>query len=267
MTSQIMSESPARPERVSIGGVPIDIVSQNQAVRYVGTLLDSKTPQMIRIAGVNAHFVNIARRDKQLGDFLRKSTLNVADGASILLAARVFGRKIPERVTGIDLMVDLCKYAAESGKSVYLFGGMDGAAEGAASWMHKHLPSLRIVGVDRPEHGKEFDPVVVEQVRTRIRTAQPDFLFVCLGVPRQELWIEQFTSDLPVKVVMGNGAAFDVLAGFFVRPSQRIQELGLEWAYRLWKEPARLWRRYLIGNLTFSMAVLGQLAATLVRLR
>jgi len=253
-----------KPERVSIGDVPIDIVTQKQAVQYVDDLLLQNDGTKIRISGVNAHFVNLSSTEKRLARFLQANTLNVADGTSILMAAWLFKHPISERITGIDFMIDLCGYAAEKGLSIYLLGGMEGAAARTAELLQMHHPALKIAGVDRPAYGKETDPAVAEQIRERIRVAQPDFLFVCMGVPRQEYWIEQYTMDLPVRLVMGNGAAFDVMAGYFTRPSKRIQSLGLEWAYRLWKEPARLWRRYLIGNLAFSLAVLGQYFAGMI---
>jgi N-acetylglucosaminyldiphosphoundecaprenol N-acetyl-beta-D-mannosaminyltransferase len=155
-------------------------------------------------------------------------------------------------------MIQTCRQAALTNKSVYLLGGQPGAAAGAARRLCEMFPSLRIAGVDRPAFGREFEPDEVERIRERIRAAAPDLLFVCFGVPLQELWIERFTADLPVGVVMGNGAAFDVLAGFFVRPPVWVQRIGMEWLARLLAEPRRLWRRYLCGNTLFIGLVLRQ---------
>ncbi len=244
--------------RVNIGRVPIDAVTMDGAVERVAQnlLVDLKRPFVI--SGVNAHFANLAQNDEGLASFLSSSDLNVADGMSLVVAARLLGSKLPERVTGVDLMVELCGMAAKSGRTVYLLGGMEGAAEGAASSLTNQYPGLEIVGVDRPPIGGEFDPLVVAQIRTRINDSRPDFLFVCLGVPRQEKWISKFAIDLPVKVVMGNGAAFDVLAGFFHRPPIWIRNIGMEWLYRLCIEPKRLWKRYVVGNVLFVEHVLAQ---------
>ncbi|MGA7245143.1 MAG: WecB/TagA/CpsF family glycosyltransferase [Terracidiphilus sp.] len=232
------------------------------AVERVGQNLSADHRRPFVISGVNAQFVNLAQKDEGLASFLSSADLNVADGVSLIGAARLLGSRLPERITGVDLMVELCGMAAKSGRTVYLLGGMEGAAEGAASFLRNQYPALQIIGVDRPPIGREFDTLVVSQIRTRINDSRPDFLFVCLGVPRQEKWISKFALDLPVKVVMGNGAAFDVLAGFFHRPPMWIQHAGMEWLYRLCVEPRRLWRRYLLGNLHFIDTVLVQAIRT-----
>jgi len=244
--------------RVAIGAVPIDSVTMTGAVDRVYMHLVSHRRHPFIVTGANAQFVNTANRDPELASFLRAADLNVADGISLLMAARILGVKLPERITGIDLMVELCGLAAQTERTVYLFGGMEGAAEGAASFLRARYPGLKIVGTDRPPMGREFDPIVVRQTRSRIIESRPDFLFVCLGVPRQEKWIQQFVPGLPVNVVMGNGAAFDVLAGFFHRPPVWIQKIGMEWFYRLCMEPKRLWRRYLLGNILFIEHIVAQ---------
>ncbi len=250
--------------RVNIAGVPIDPFTMSEAVECVIQSLSIDHDGPFVISGVNAHFVNLAQNDEELASFLSHADLNVADGMSLVMAARLLGSKLPERVTGLDLMVELCGLAAKAGRTVYLFGGMEDAAEGAASFLRARYPDLQILGFDRPPIGHEFDPAVIAQVKKRISDAHPDFLFVCLGVPRQEKWIEHHATDLPVKVVLGNGAAFDVLAGFFHRPPVWIQNIGMEWLYRLCVEPKRLCKRYLLGNLHFMERVLAQAIRTRV---
>ena len=245
-------------DRVQIGAVPIDVVTMCDAVGRISQHLNADCGRPFLISGVNAYFVNTAKGNPVLASYLSKADLTVADGISLVLASLILRSRLPERVTGIDLMIELCGLASVTGRSVYMLGGMDGAAAGAASWLNRRFPGIRIAGIDRPPMGREFDPSEVEQIRKRITLAQPDFLFVCLGVPRQERWIEEFALDLPVKVVMGNGAAFDVLAGFFHRPPLWIQKIGMEWFYRLCVEPRRLWRRFVFGNLQFVQTILMQ---------
>jgi len=249
---------PESADRIQIGVVPIDRVTMAGAVDRISKHLAAHSDRQFIVTGANAQFVNIAERDPDLATFLQDADLNVADGVSLLLAARILGSKLSERVTGIDLMVELCGLAADTNRTVYLLGGMEGAADGAATFLRAKYPQLRIVGIDRPPVGREFDPLVVSGVRDPIIEAEPHFLFVCLGVPRQEKWIQQFGAGLPVKVIMGNGAAFDVLAGFFHRPPMWVQNIGLEWFYRLCMEPTRLWRRYLLGNILFAEQILAQ---------
>lgn len=236
----------------------IDAVTMEQAVDRVSRHLACGNSHRFLISGVNAHFVNMAEKDLRFANHLANNDLNVADGMSLVMAARLFGFRLPARLTGIDLMVELCRLASTTDRSVYLLGGMPGAAERTAKALTKQFPDLKIAGVDRPPMGKEFEAEVVSQIKRRIKAAQPDFLFVCLGVPNQEYWIGEQTADLPVRVIMGNGAAFDVLAGFFQRPSPHIQRLGMEWLHRLYREPRRLWRRYLLGNCQFLETLLHQ---------
>jgi N-acetylglucosaminyldiphosphoundecaprenol N-acetyl-beta-D-mannosaminyltransferase len=246
-------------KRVHVGPIPFDAVNLEEAVMQVSEHLASGDPHKFIISGANAHFVNVANRDPEFARMLSKQDLNVADGMSIVLASRMLGVRMPERVTGIDLMVELCGLAEKTGRSVYLLGGMAGAAKGAAKYLQNRFPGLKIAGFDRPPIGSESDLPVVEEIRKRIRRANPDILFVCFGVPSQEYWIHKYAMDLPVRVAMGNGAAFDVLAGFFQRPPVWIQNLGLEWLYRLSIEPQRLWKRYLLGNVEFFQMVIRQL--------
>jgi len=229
------------------------------AVRRVAMHLASGASHSFLISGVNAHFVNVAQKDHEFARLLSEQDLNLADGASLVLASRLLGEHLPQRVTGIDLMNELCGLAAQTGKRVYLLGGAIGAATRAARNLQSRFPGLKIAGIDRPPMGREFDDDVVERTRDRIRRAHPDMLFVCFGVPSQEYWIHRFGADLCVPVVMGNGAALDVLAGFFHRPPTLIQNLNLEWLYRLLLEPRRLWRRYLLGNINFVFLIFRQI--------
>jgi N-acetylglucosaminyldiphosphoundecaprenol N-acetyl-beta-D-mannosaminyltransferase len=250
--------TPPQTAAVSVGGIKFAPLSMSQSVDAVMESLRHPRLRPFSITAVNAHFVVTAERDARLHAYLNSADLCVADGSSILLSALAMGESLPERVTGIDLMVNLCREAAEENKSVYLLGGKPSAAAGAAKALSNMFPDLRIVGVDRPAIGSEFEPVEAERIRARIRAASPDLLFVCFGVPLQEYWIEKYALDLPVGAVMGNGAAFDVLAGFFVRPPAWVQKIGMEWFCRLVTEPRRLWRRYLIGNANFLSIVFRQ---------
>lgn len=253
-----------RRRAVSVGGIRLSPVTMQQSVAMAANATEVYPSKPFIVAAINAHFVVTAQKDPRLHEYLNRADLCVADGSSLCFSALVFGAPLPERITGIDLMVRLCERAAKQQKSVYFLGGKAGAAAGAAAALGKMFPALRIAGVDRPKFGCEFDRDECAQICQRIRAAAPDFLFLCFGVPLQEYWIEQFALDLPVRVVMGNGAAFDVLAGFFSRPPLWVQSIGMEWFVRLIAEPRRLWRRYLFGNMRFLLIVLKQALQTYV---
>jgi N-acetylglucosaminyldiphosphoundecaprenol N-acetyl-beta-D-mannosaminyltransferase len=257
--------APSRPavKTITVGGVNVTPVTMEEAIAGVsrGARPDRDVP--FTTVAVNAHFVVSAQKDERLRAFLNRADLSVADGVSLLLAARVLGKVIPQRIPGIDLMVRICERAAAEGQSVYLLGGRPDAARLAAETLLRAFPGLKVAGIDRPPLGREFEPDQAVLIRERIRKANPDYLFVCFGVPLQEYWIEQYAMDLPVSFVMGNGAAFDVLAGFFTRPAEWIQRCGLEWLYRLAVEPGRLWHRYLVGNSQFVTIAFRQAALAL----
>jgi N-acetylglucosaminyldiphosphoundecaprenol N-acetyl-beta-D-mannosaminyltransferase len=244
-------------DRANIDKVFLDRVTMEQAVQRVSTMLEEPRDRAAHIVTMNAQFVEIAHGEERFADLIARADLNVADGLSLVWASRVLGQVLPERVAGVDLMIRLCETAAASGKSVYFLGGSPGAASRTAELLLESLPALRIVGIDCPPHGFLEDPVECNSVADRIGAARPDLLFVGLGAPKQEYWIERY-AHLPAKVMMGIGGSFEFASGFRKRAPLFWQKVGVEWLWRLCLEPRRLWRRYLIGNTVFIFLVLRQ---------
>jgi N-acetylglucosaminyldiphosphoundecaprenol N-acetyl-beta-D-mannosaminyltransferase len=219
----------------------------DQALETIFKNLGSNGPTCV-IETVNAQFVCIARETNDFSAVIDKADMVVADGISVVAASRILGKPLPERVAGIDLLAKICEKAVVTGHTVYLLGGEPGVAVKAASHLRDQYPGLVIAGVDSGYFpGPEEESVVID----RIQRAAPDFLFVGMGVPKQEYWIEQHAPGMAVKVMMGVGGSFDVLAGDIPRAPVWMQKAGLEWLYRLGREPRRLWRRYVLGNLQF----------------
>jgi len=244
-------------ERVSIDKVLLDPVTMNEAVYRVSMMLDEPRERAAHVVTMNAQFVEIAHQEERFADVLRRADLSVADGLSLVWASRWLGYFIPERVAGADLMVRLCETAAALGKTVYFLGGSPGAASGTATRLSEELPLLSVVGVDCPPTGFLENPDECVRVANRIETARPDLLFVGLGAPKQEYWIERH-AHLPAKVMMGIGGSFEFVAGFRKRAPLLVQRIGLEWFWRLCMEPRRLWKRYLVGNTVFLVVVFRQ---------
>lgn len=227
--------------------------------------LESKTPSPRRTAahesaaaapplvvvGPNAHIVSEAQRVTTLLWALAQADLAVADGASVVLASRLLGKPIPERITGGELMESLCALAAQEGYSVYFLGGLPGAAEGAARELSARYPGLRVVGTECPQTSFTAHLVASARVVEHICEAQPDLLFVALGVPKQERWIMENVKHLPVLLAMSVGAALDTQSGLRKRAPRWTHRIGMEWAYRMLREPRRLGRRYLVCNSRF----------------
>ncbi len=207
---------------------------------------------------VNAHCMNVQYKDHTYRDILADADVVYCDGAGVVLAARLTGQTIPERMTGADWIEDLSRIAAERNLSLYLLGGAPEAVHGAASALRRRYPDLHIVGETA---GFDVGPTTIAQ----INRARPDILLVGMGTPKQEKWIARHRSMLAVPVVWAVGGLFDFLSGRIPRGPRWMTQHGLEWLCRLMIEPHRLWRRYLLGNPRFLWRVLTTHAVTTVR--
>ena len=249
------------PPRFILGKVPVDRITMDYAaVLIVEALLHRGEIPPLTIVGPNAQLVTLAESDSRFARAMGEADLAVPDGISVVLASRVLGVPIPERVTGGDLMERLCAEAAHFGFRVFFLGGLPGAAELAAHRLRNRYPGLRICGTFCPPLGFEHHPLELERIRTVVTEASPDLLCVAFGAPKQEIWMHENRSLLQVGAILPVGAALDTQAGLRRRAPRFFQAVGLEWLFRLLMEPRRLWRRYLIGNAHFILLVLRQWA-------
>jgi N-acetylglucosaminyldiphosphoundecaprenol N-acetyl-beta-D-mannosaminyltransferase len=232
--------------RVQLGATAVDQLDFEQAAdRIRGFVWSGRAHQVVT---VNLDFLSIAERDAEFRDTINSADLAVADGMPLVWLSRLRGQPLPERVAGVELVEACCDVAVESGRGVFLLGAAPGVAQAAAERLVERHPGLRVVGTYTPPMGPLKRKENARIVRM-IRDAAPAFLFVALGAPRQDLWIRAHLAELNVPVAMGVGCTFDVLAGVSNRAPGWMQSAGLEWAYRLVREPRRLWRRYLVNDL------------------
>jgi N-acetylglucosaminyldiphosphoundecaprenol N-acetyl-beta-D-mannosaminyltransferase len=243
--------------RVAIGNVSLDPVSLSEAVTNILQLVSHPQARCQQVVTVNAQFVIIAEREARLAAIIRGSALSVADGVPLLWVASASGNRLRGRVNGTELMVQLCEEAAIYGKSVYFLGGRPEAAAITAERLQRRHPGLLIAGIDCPPFGFDGDPALDKEVADRINEAAPDIVFVALGAPKAEYWIEEHL-HLNAKVMIGVGGSFELVGGITKRAPIYWQKAGCEWLWRLCMEPRRLWKRYLIGNLQFLAVVLRQ---------
>ena len=243
--------------RFELNGIPIDRMTLNEATAAVIAQLKTRgqSADPLLIMGPNAQLITLAARNPQFAQALRAAGLSVPDGISVVLASRWLGQPVPERVTGGDLMERLCLESARHGLSVFFLGGLPGAAEQTARRFEQRDAGFRTAGVCCPPVGFERDPAAQERIRQQIREAQPDLLCVAFGAPKQEIWMLENVPSLPVGAAISVGAALDTQAGLRKRAPKWTHRIGLEWLYRLVREPRRLWRRYLIGNTHFLLLV------------
>jgi N-acetylglucosaminyldiphosphoundecaprenol N-acetyl-beta-D-mannosaminyltransferase len=239
---------PRLPVPIQLFGLRIHPWSMRQTL---GEILRRMNRGMLTLhGGVNAAIVVAARKDRDLRRALLGCDIVSADGMSVVLASRLLGCPLPERVTGIDLFLALLQAAAERGDSVYLLGAEPAVVDRAAAAIRARLPGLRIAGW---HHGYFWDdePAMVRA----IRESGANMLFVGITSPKKERFIHQWREQLGVRLAMGVGGSFDVLAGKTRRSPRWMQRAGLEWLFRLLLEPRRLWKRYFVSNAAFCWLV------------
>ncbi len=206
----------------------------------------------------NVHGLNLCYRDPGLRSFFNVASLVFCDGSGVMLAARILGERIPERITYADWTWQLAAFAEREGLSLFFLGARPGVAEIAAVRLEERHPDLKIAGV----HHGYFDWTVEapenEAVVAEINAARPDLLLVGLGMPLQERWLMQNWDRLDARVALTGGAVFDYVSGELKRGPRVLTDNGFEWLARLLIEPGRLWRRYVVGNPIFLARVLVQ---------
>lgn len=232
-------------QRLDLFGVLIDHVDSRAAVERIRWFLD--TGGAHQIVTVNLDFLYLAERDPGFRRTINEADLAVPDGMPLVWLSRTLGTPLKGRVTGVDLVHESCRIAAEAGIGVFFLGGRPEVAALAAAHAEQRYPGLRVTSYS-PPFGL-ISPEEDEQIVEMIVRANPGFLFVALGAPRQDVWIRDHKERLGVPVAMGVGCVLDLLAGTVHRAPSWMQSLGFEWSYRLMCEPRRLWRRYLRDDL------------------
>ncbi|MBE7055320.1 MAG: WecB/TagA/CpsF family glycosyltransferase [Ruminococcaceae bacterium] len=219
---------------VNILGVHVNKYTMDDAVAKASELMESDSLSMIFTP--NSEILLYASENPQFTDVLNSADMIVADGIGVVYGAKILGNPLKERVAGYDLVCNLFPVMAQKGKSVYLLGAKPGVAELAAENLVKKYPGLVIAGT-HDGYFKNDDEVIAD-----INAAAPDFLMVCLGFPKQENWIYNNRQALNAKLAIGAGGCLDVFAGTVKRAPEFYCNHGIEWLYRLIKQPSRFVR-------------------------
>ncbi|GAA4202874.1 hypothetical protein GCM10022252_59680 [Streptosporangium oxazolinicum] len=240
--------------RVRVAGVAIDPMTESEVVDHVVAAL--KRGEGGHLVTPNVDISRTVARDPRARRFVERADLAVADGMPLVWAARLLGTPLPGRVTGADLIWSLSEAAAFYRHPVYLLGGPRGTAAQAARELVDRHPKLVIAGVGTPPYGFEDDPESYARVRDAVIAAAPRLVFVGLGFPRQERLIASLRRDLPGTWFVGCGSAIAFAAGTVRRAPAWMRRGGLEWIFRLTREPGRLARRYLVDDLPYALRLL-----------
>jgi N-acetylglucosaminyldiphosphoundecaprenol N-acetyl-beta-D-mannosaminyltransferase len=224
--------------QVTILGCRLDAIDADEATDTI--LRFAREGTGAQIVTLGTEMVVHAQRDSRYREVINACALSLCDTVGLLAVARSRGAEIRERVTGVELIDHLCARAEQDGISVFLFGGAPGIAERAAEELRRRYPRLRIAGT----RNGYFDENQSSQIAGEIRASGAQLLFVGMGFPKQEYWLAQHLRQTGCGAGIGVGGSFDVLSGNVQRAPERWRKLGLEWLYRLVKEPHR-WRRQL----------------------
>jgi N-acetylglucosaminyldiphosphoundecaprenol N-acetyl-beta-D-mannosaminyltransferase len=244
--------------------VRVDSVDLDGALDFIDALVAAGRGGVVFTPNVD--HVILAHEDPRMRAAYSKVDLSVADGMPLVWASRLLRPPLPQRVAGSDLVPHLLERAAERRWRVYFLGGAPGVAALARDTVLKQIPDLEIVGIDAPRFSPDEPMSAQQAVVERIRAARPHVVFVAFGAPKQEIWIDRFREQVAPAVLLGVGATLDFLAGSIPRAPRWMAESGLEWLFRLSREPRRLWRRYLLRDPKF-LLVLGREIGMRVRAR
>jgi len=238
------------PDELTILDIPIHNVTMTEAIDTLRRFLDEPVPR--QVCFVNADVANKAYRDREYRQTLQQAAFSLADGIGLKLAGKLLGRDIKQNVNRTDLFPQLCEALEGSGHGIYLLGAKPGVPELVRDRMLERFPGLRISGTQHGYFNEEEEPGVID----RIARSGASLLLVAFGAPRQDLWIRTHLEATGVRVGIGVGGLFDFYSGRMARSPQWMREMGMEWLYRLYQEPGRMWKRYGIGNALFLYRVI-----------
>ena len=219
-------------------GIRVDDLDQGQVLQASEHAVRSGVPR--QIVTINTEMLMKARLDQELTACIENAYLVVPDGIGLLLAGKLLSQPLRQRVAGSDLVPRLCQLAACRGFRPFFLGAGPGVASEAARRLACQLPGLRVAGA----HSGSPQPEDLDAILRLVHAASPDILLVAYGVPAEEKWIARNLEQLAVPLTIGVGGSLDFVSGAVPRAPRRVQQLGLEWLYRLYRQPWR-WRRML----------------------
>lgn len=244
---------PATTQRVDILGVQVSAIDMDDALAALDRWISSRSRQYVCVTGV--HGVMESQRNEALTAIHNQSGMTTPDGMPMVWCGRFAGARSMQRVYGPDLMLEACRNGVEHSWRMYFYGAAPGVPEKLAARLTAQFPGLSVVGTYSPPYRDLTDDEEMD-IAAQINGTNPDIVWVGLSTPKQELWMSRMRPLIDAPVLVGVGAAFDIHAGNLRQAPAAMQQMGLEWLYRLFREPRRLWRRYLNNNPRFVLAIL-----------
>lgn len=225
----------------------VNNVSMAEALDEICYLVEEKKKSYV--VAINVDVVMKMENDEYLKKITNEANLTLVDGKPLVWIAKWHRHPVKEKISGSDLVPELCKVAAKKGYSLFIIGGAVGIAERAKQNLEREIKDINIVGTYAPPYGFEKNEKELEKINSMISDAHPDILIVCFGCPKQEKWIYHNYLKYGATVSVCAGATVDFLSGNVNRAPKWMRDHGLEWLYRLFQEPKRLFKRYLVDDL------------------
>ena len=231
--------------RIDVLGVEFDDMDIVEAVELAMSFMDER--RCAYAVTPNPEIVLASRKNRKLASAVRAADMVLADGVGVIYASHILGTPIKNRIPGIDFASALMARMSECGKKVFLLGAKSGVAELAGERLSERYPGLDICGVNDGYFEEEDNELVLEKINAQ----SPDLVLVCLGAPKQEIWMKNNAELLNAGLMIGLGGALDVYAGVVERAPRKWRKLGLEWLYRLIREPRRIKRMIKLPGILF----------------
>lgn len=250
---QVKTQPPGPNITLRILGIDIDCISYKEMMDRFDDGIQNGAKQAFSVALVNVNCCVSALLDPKVRHVYQRADMRGLDGMPFLYLARLLKNRNCDRLYAPDMMLEVAKHSAERGYKFFLYGGAADAPALMAKYLRGRFPHLTVAGMYSPPF-RALSPVEDDEVCKMIRDSGANILWVGLGSPKQDVWIEQHRPKLPGVVMIASGATFDFFAGRISQAPKWIQSSGFEWLYRLFQDPVRLWKRYTVYNILFMLA-------------
>lgn len=224
----------------------VNNVSMVETLQEISRLVEERKKSYV--VAINVDVVMKMEKDSYLKKITDEAALTLVDGKPLVWIAKWHRHPVKAKISGSDVVPELCKVAAKKGYSLFIIGGAEGVADKAKANLERDLPGIKVVGTYAPPFGFEKDEVELEKINQMISVASPDLVIACLGCPKQEKWVYENYQKYEGTVSICAGATVDFLAGNVNRAPTWMSNHGLEWLYRFFQEPKRLFKRYFIDD-------------------
>ena len=242
---------------VNIIGTMVSNISMHDLQLHFNHCIEQKIKTRVCVTPVNC--LTAAHKSPELKSIYNSADFVLCDGVPILWASRLLGKPIIERITGLDLLPQYLAICVEKKYRIYFLGAKEGVAQTLSNQLSIQFPNIQIVGLYSPPFATHFSADENNKMVQLINAAKPDIVFVSFTAPKQDYWIANHLHLLDTSIAIGVGGAFEVVAGLIPRAPIFFQRNGLEWLYRFFQEPRRLFRRYFIEAPVFIPLVFQQL--------